>query len=102
MYIQSNLQEYLQKLMAIRQQNYQERKRIQQKAQVFQKPPEKSRNEAPGKAVRPTVPQLSLQPQDKPAPFDAEERRRKIAALKVRMGLVGTDTGLHLLFVMPM
>jgi len=83
----THLQEYLQKLKAIRQQNYMERKRIQHKAHVFPKipSPEKSPHyDAPGEVVRPSVPKLSLQAQDKPAPFDAEERRRKIAALKVR------------------
>ena len=66
------LQDYLARLQAIRQQNYLERKRIQQRMQLYR--PDPPQPEAPPKTrVVGGPPQINL-----------EERRRKIAALKVR------------------
>lgn len=60
-----SVQEYLARLQAIRQQNYQERKRIQQRY---------SSNEDRKEEPPPSGPPLQLDP---------DERRRRIAALKV-------------------
>ena len=61
------VQEYLARLQAIRQQNYQERKRIQQRY---------NNQDRRGGALEPP-----------PLQLDQEERKRKIAALKVRFAV---------------
>ena len=65
------LQEYLARLQAIRQQNYQERKRIQRRLQANRENREDKEGE-----------ELSVGSR-KPLQPDPEERKRKIAALKV-------------------
>lgn len=62
----AHAQEYLARLQAIRQQNYQERKRIQQRMNLHRDK---------GQMVLKDAPQPQLDP---------EQRKRKIAALKVR------------------
>ena len=71
------MQEYLEKLQAIRKQNYMERKRIQQRiAVVYDAPP-------PAVQQRPVSPKpAKSEPTSKPE-ISADERRKKIAALKV-------------------
>ena len=74
--IACHTQEYLARLRAIREQNYKERKRIQQKLDNVghrEIPPKKKKVEAAPAQPGP------------PSQLDPEERRRKIAALKVEL-----------------
>lgn len=97
-------QEYLTKLRAIRQQNYQERKRIQQRLKLYEAS-EQSRPTAEGVAKQTVIvkkskvgeikseeglekfdassPSAIPPPISPPPKLDPEDRRRKIAALKV-------------------
>ena len=91
------LQEYLIKLQAIRLQNYQERKRIQQRMILYQAPPSSKPKEEVGKpkvdksgedrleAEKLNAPAAIPPPTSPPPQLDPEERRRKIAALKVHV-----------------
>ena len=73
------MQEYLEKLQAIRKQNYMERKRIQQRIAVACDVP------PPSLQQRPASPKpAKSEPTGKPE-ISADERRKKIAALKVRI-----------------
>jgi len=84
------LQEYLEKLQAIRRQNYMERKRIQQRAAgACGAPPPAAVKQHP-----PTPKPASSEPPGKPQ-ISADERRKKIAALKVCWHTVPTDITLY-------
>ena len=96
------------KLQAIRLQNYQERKRIQQRMMLYQAPSynkqevkqpapvaskvEKPRADRPGEdkveGEKLSPPSSAIPPPTSPPPqLDPEERKRKIAALKVTLSL---------------
>ena len=76
----------MEKLQAIRRQNYMERKRIQQRAAgACGAPPPAAVKQHP-----PTPKPASSEPPGKPQ-ISADERRKKIAALKVCWHTVPTD-----------
>ena len=85
------------KLQAIRQQNYRERKRIQQRLKLYNAPdqsksevtkPEVERSKVDEKSEADKLnasPPSAIPPPTSPPPqLDPEDRRRKIAALKVQ------------------
>ena len=96
----STSQDYLKKLQAIRLQNYQERKRILQRVKLYQAPaenvPEVTKPEVEwhgrvdeksdvSEKLSASPPSAITPPTSPPPKLDPEDRRRKIAALKVRM-----------------